>query len=188
MDKLQIYLYFIIGFASISFIMGIILYICKKPVWLKLQSIYARRQGLLKVNHIDGKKNKTETFSKEFDMTIRFKRADGTPMLQGISREHIYYDSIYDIMSIDTNIIGSYTSTSEGDMDQSFLSPTLADALFKKISMSPSSQDAMHKLLKILLIICIAIAAVLLINTFMGYEVWSVVKDKLANWVAPKVL
>lgn len=188
MDKLQLYLYFIYFFAVSAFILFVVFFIAKKPIVLKIRSIFARKKGMIMVDYIDEKKVNYITFSNVHEKTIRFKKSDGTGMLLGIDPSHIQYDSTYDIMKVKCNPLGSYMILEDEDFEQSFLSPELADQLLMKTAMSPANQDVMNKLIKIILIVAIASVAVSLVIVFLQYDTWQIVSEKLAQYVAPKVI
>jgi hypothetical protein len=219
MEQVKLYLYLIMVFGSLALLQFILLMICKKPVWVKLQSMYFRKKGFIKIDHTDSKKTKGTYFTNVSDAdTIEFVKNDGIGQLMGIDRTHIYLDNTYDIMSISTNPVGSYLyiglirvcndcgfegfqgnkcykckSPNYKDKpmaQQSFLSPSLADRLYKQQAMSPDVENKMEFWLKIILICAIGAVAVGLVNALMTYDIYNkmkemfpIVKDQLVEYM-----
>ena len=177
-STLEVYMYLIMIFATIAFILFVLMMIAKKVVGIKLNCIFAKRKGMIMVNYTDEKKMNQKYFSIVKEKTVRFTSIDGMGKILGIDPQHIQYDASYDIMRVDCNPVGSYLIDGN-EAEQSILSPELADKLFKKQALSPDIQNEQAFFLKVILICVIAICAVMLVSVFLNYDTWKMAKTIL---------
>jgi len=165
-DDLQIKVYFglIVFFGVASAILGLLIFLSRKNVWMKISSFMARKQGKILVKYKDENKGSHEeyAFVKERTITVHPPWLEGAGMIIGIDPLHIYHDSMYSIRSIDCNARGSYYVTGNEriqDVSQAYLDGVLADKMVKRALATRPTGTSIDKKIMILLVI-VAVAAV----------------------------
>jgi hypothetical protein len=184
-DK-QVYLYIIMALGTWFLFSVFAVTLARKTVFLKIQSIVAKKRGKVLIDYNDNKKFNFHTFATIHEDTINIKMPDSSRRLLGIDPRHVVWDGTFDIRKLSVNDKGSYLvegyeedqqGNKELKYNQAFLSPTLADKLFKKTLMSPENRDTLEQLLKYCVIGVGVILIISVVDVYLDYNSWKEVTN-----------
>lgn len=144
----EFYLYCIIFFGIVSLILGVISFIAKHNIGMKLRSIRARKTGKILVKFNDEARGYYEDFVPLNQGTVSLappwlqnsKKEEDKRIMVGVNPEHVYFDTAYGIRTINCNPRGSYfvKGNEDGiDIEQSYITGEMAESFITRALCSP---------------------------------------------------